>query len=55
MRCKHNNKQYAYVRANKLVRHSLKENIKLSIKEIIFINFNYNNCIITIVIFFFFN
>jgi len=33
MRCKHNNKQYAYVQANKLVRHGLEGSIKLSIER----------------------
>jgi len=31
MRCEHNNQQYAYVRANKLVRRGLQGSIKLSI------------------------
>jgi len=30
MRCEHNNKQYAYVRANKLVKRGLEESINLS-------------------------
>jgi len=30
MRCEHNNKQYAYVLANKLVRRDLEGSIKLS-------------------------
>jgi len=31
MRCEHNNKQYAYVRTNKLVRRGLEGSIELSI------------------------